>query len=429
MVEGGVLDEVAVSDDAEMDEWEVEAPAEPIRWGRFLLLVLLLPMFGETFHYIKDLRPLWALSKAFPVISLPLVFWLYRGERPVGTRQMLITLLYLFLVPSFLGIWVFQQNFFLGLTSQVKLLPLLYFFSFLSLLRLLKLTPYEIKVAFLSLAVFTMGMLVLSWQLVPHSFYTVHYQIGDSPLFSVDSRGYRIRWPMYFGLIGTFYCYRRFWASLKVKWLLWTVAGFWLVLFVVKTRAYVLGTAGLLLINAVRLSKPSIRLVILLLIPFAVIGLFSVPYVATVFSTDRSTGFDVRAGTIVIILNFLGHDLWRWLFGVGSISPLDPGGMIHYFNHWFFLADLTWLGIVFEFGLVGAVLFALVPLRGLWESRELRNSEEDAFLGCLQDYIIYALLASPMSPIILAPGEFTLILALFVYEKELTRQKQAWWRV
>lgn len=36
-------------------------------------LFALLPLFGQTFHYLSALPPLWALSKAFPVLSLPAV--------------------------------------------------------------------------------------------------------------------------------------------------------------------------------------------------------------------------------------------------------------------------------------------------------------------------------------------------------------------
>ena len=106
-----------------------------VRWAYVAILVAVLPLFGQTFHYVKMLPPLWALSKAFPIVSLPLCLLLFAGPRPPGGRQMLLSILWLILVPSFISLFTFEQTFFVALTSQVKLLSLIYFFSFLALLR------------------------------------------------------------------------------------------------------------------------------------------------------------------------------------------------------------------------------------------------------------------------------------------------------
>ncbi len=396
----------------------VSPASEPIRWRNFIILFLLLPLFGEVFHYMKAVPPMWALSKAFPILSLPLCFFVLKGDRPVGTRQLLLTLLYMFLVPSFTAIYSFQQNFFLGLTSQVKLLPIIYFFSFTGLMRLMKPSATEISKSFLWLSFTNFAILLLLWAITPQSAYESHYDVGDSPIFSFDSRGNRIRMPLYFGIIGIFYCYRRFFANGKWYWLLGTFSGFGLVLWLVRARSEVLGLACLIGINAVRMSKPAVRVAMVALLPFAFAGLLSVPYVASVFSTDASTGFDVRRITIQKTIEFLGNSPVRWAIGVGSLSPLDPGGMIDYFNHFFFLADITWLGVVFEFGIIGAVLLFFIPARGVWESRMVKQNAEGAFLGALQDYLIYAILISPLYPLTLSPGEFAMILAVLVYEKQ-----------
>jgi hypothetical protein len=415
MVSGGTVEQGPMYDESQ-EEWVAHEPETRGRWVQFAIFLLVLPFFGQIFHYVKDVRPLWALSKAWPVLSLPLVLYLFRYPRVPVTRQLLITLLYMILVPSFLGIFTFQQDFFTGLTSQVKLLPLIYFFSFLALLKRLALTPREIMRGFMAWAIVTCVVLLLLWVFVPRGWYSGHYVVGDASIFTEDNRGLRIRMPMYFALVGIFYCYRQFFATYKLKWIALTLGGFSLLLFAVKTRSMVLATMGVLLINAFRMAKPAVRLLLLALVPIALIGLFSVPYLATVFKGDH-----IRSITTDITIGFIGTSPWRWLFGLGSITPLDPGGMITYFNHFFFLADITWLGVVFEYGLIGAVLFAMVPLRGMWLSRKLQNVEEDVFLGCLQDYLLFAILVSPLAAIILAPGEMTIILAVFVYEWPLMR--------
>ena len=402
-----------------LDRLAVEAPDEaPVRRHHFLILLILLPLFGEVFHYLKLAMPLWALSKAFPLLSLPLCFVvLRRGPAPRGTRQILVMLLYLLLVPSFTAIFSFQQNFFLALTAQVKLLPILYFFSFAGLLRILKPSASEISKAFLAFSLISFMVLIALWLLVPQRFYLEHFLVGDAPLFSLDSRGDRIRMPYFFGIVGIFYCYRRFFSDKSLIWLIAAVAGYASVIGIIRTRSEVLGIALILGLGAMRFSGKTARLLLLVILPFAGAALLSIPYVASIFDTSLASGFDVRRVTLEQCLAFLGTSPVRWALGVGTISPLDPYGLIRYFNHSFFLADVTWVGTIFEYGLIGAALLLLLPLRGIYESRLVMRNRQGAFLGALQDYLLYAVAVSFGYPLTLQPGEFALILAIVVHER------------
>ena len=399
----------------------VPREARVIRWRYVLVLLPLLPLFGESFHYVKSLPPLWALSKAFPLVSLPLAVFLFRGERPPVSRQLLLSLLWLILVPSFAAIFTFQQDFFTGLTAQVKLLPLLYFFSFLGLLRWLRPTSDEIAAGFLICAAITLALLVGLWVAAPQSWYSGTYIIGDSPIFSVDNRGDRIRMPMYFGIIGLCYCMRRSFGQGRMVWLLLSAAGLAAVVGAVRMRAMVIGLVGIVALNVIR-AGPRARVALLVTFPAFLALLFTVPYLRTAFATDASSGFDIRRITFTDAVEFLGTNPLRWIFGVGTISPLDPGGLITWFNHFFFLADITWMGVVFEYGLVGALLILLIPVRGLLLYSNLRPSNDRVFLGSLQDFLIYAILISPFYPLTLAPGEVAIILAVLVYQLDGERR-------
>jgi len=396
-----------------------DEPAGPrLRWRQMAVLVMLLPLFGQSFHYVKALPPLWALSKAFPLLSLPLAFLLIRGERPPFTRQLALSMLWLVLVPSVTAMFSFQQDFFTGLTAQVKLLPLLYFFSFLGLLRWLKPTAREIATGFVICAAITFILLAVFWLLVPQRYYSGTYVIGDAPFFSSDNRGNRIRMPMFFGIAGIFYWYRCFLNRYRPVWLLLAAAGFGLVMGVVRTRAMVLGLVGVFAWSAFKTARPTVRMLLALLIPAALYLMSNASYVGSAFSTSQASGIDVRLVTINEALDFLGTSPIHWIFGVGTISPLDPAGLITYFNHFFFLADITWLGVVFEFGIVGAILILMVPVRGLMLPYDA-GSDGNPFLAGLKDYLLYAILISPLYPLTLSPGEITLIMAIFVYIREL----------
>lgn len=387
----------------------------PLRWKVLAVLLLVLPFFGQSFHYMKGLLPFWAVSKAFPILSLPLALVLFRYPRMPAVRQVLATFVWVLLVPSFAGIYYFSQDFFTGVTAQVKLLPLLYFFSFLGLVLHLRPTLRELMTCFLVWGVVTYLALVLMWALVPQSWYSGVYAFGSSPLFSIDNRGNRIRMPMYFGMIALFYCYRRFLDDRRLRWLAGALVGFALTLWVVKTRAMIVGIAGVVVINSFLAVGPLMRLALMLAAPLALGGLFSFGYLATMFSTDSSTGFDVRWRTATKAVEFLGVDPIRWLFGVGTISPTSSDSLFSYFDHFFFLADITWLGVLFEFGLIGAGLILFYELRGLLFFFKLKRRLVSPFLGGLNDYLVYVLLISNLYPPTLTPGETAVILAIFVY--------------
>ncbi len=391
------------------------AEQAPLRPNVMAPLLLLLPLFGQSFHYMKDLLPLWALSKAFPVMSLPLILVLLRHPLMPMTRQVMLTFLWCMLVPSIAAIYYFDQDFFTGIAAQVKMLPLLYFYSFLGLLLVLRPTLRELGMGFLVWGLATYVSLILMWALVPKTWYVNGYVFGSSPLFSTDSRGERIRMPMYFGMITLFYCYRRFLTEHRARWLGGALLGVLLTLFVVKTRSMMVGIAGVLALNSFRAAPPRLRVLLLLTIPLAVAGLFSYTYLDSMFSTSASSGFDVRWVTAEKAVEFLGLIPSHWIFGVGTISPTSQDSLFAFFGHFFFLADITWLGIVFEYGVVGALLILFYEVRGLLFYRRLKRHIDDSLLGSLADYILYVLLISNLYPPTLSPGETATILAIFVY--------------
>lgn len=403
-----------------------EAPARPLIMAALLAA---LPFFGQSFHYMKDVLPFWAVSKAFPVISLPLALILFRYPRMPVSRQVLFTFVWTLMVPSFAGTYYFGQDFFTGMTAEVKLLPLLYFFSFLGLLLYLRPTLRELTVCFMVWGALTYLCLILFWALIPQEWYSGVYAFGSSPLFSADNRGNRIRMPMYFGMITLFYCYRRFLAGRGLFWLVGAALGLALTLWLVKTRAMVVGVAGVLVLNSFFSAGRLTRLALILAAPFALGGLFSFGYLATMFSTDSSTGFDVRWVTATKAVEFLGTAPLRWLLGVGTISPISSDSLFSYFDHFFFLADITWLGILFEFGIIGAALILLYDVRGVLFFHKLKRRIDDHFLGSLYDYIVYVLIISGLYPPTLTPGETATILAIFVYvwhSLDLAPQASAW---
>jgi hypothetical protein len=408
--------------------WRLRFTRGHLRFWPVVGLCLILPFFGQTFHYIKVIMPLWALSKAWPIITLPLALRLFAGPRPEGSRQVVLTFVWLLLVPSFISQTTFNQNVIAALPAQVKLLPILYFFSFLALLRWADPAPAELERAVVVLALASFAILLVIWALAPQSAYVAHYDAGDAPLLASDARGHRIRLPMFYGMLGLLYAFRRFTQTWNWRWLAVWAVGFGLMYGLVRMRTYILGMAVMAGFTLFRQASPKARFGLIALIPFALLALFQTPMMASIFSTDKAYAFDVRYISTMKAIAFLGTDPMRWIFGAGTLSPVDPSAMMTYFNHFFFLADITWVGIIFEFGLVGAILIMALPLRAIWMMQRLRAQEDTPLNGALQDYLLYCVLVSEMFPLTMAPGEVTMIMAIAVWRMEKVWRAKPLWR-
>ena len=154
---------------------------------------------------------------------------------------------------------------------------------------------------------------------------------------------------------------------------------------------------------------------VMIVAPIALTALFSIDYLSSIFNFSASSGINVRLETASKALSFLGISPLRWFLGVGTLSPTNDESLFTYFNHMFFLADISWLGIVFEYGILGAALLLLYQLRGLAFYFRVRHVTDGVFLSALFDYLLYALMISYLYPLTLSPGETALILAIFVY--------------
>lgn len=177
----------------------------------------------------------------------------------------------------------------------------------------------------------------------------------------------------------------------------------------------IIGIIAMLLLNGFLAAGPWLRILILMLGPVGLAGLFSINYLGSLFGSTGANGLDIRVETIKGATEFLGDDPLRWLLGVGTISPASSDSLQSYFNHFFFLGDITWIGIIFEFGLVGAALILLLQLRGLaFYHRNLARLDSD-FLLSLRDYVLFEVVISNLYPLTLSPGESMMICAIFVY--------------
>ncbi len=389
-----------------------------LRLWPVLILLLVLPFFGQSFHYVKDVSVLWAISKAFPVISLPLVLFLI-GCPPIPLVGLYLTMLaYLITVPSLTSIFSFDQNLILALGSQVKILPFLYFFSFLGFLVLLRPNFREVRFCFVFFGILTYFLLLLFGLFIPADWYDGFYSDESSRMFTHDDRGYRIRMPMFFGNVFLFYSFRAF-LKYKHLWSLISVALMLaLLLIFVKQRTFFVAQMGVLfMISLLTATPPVVRFLVIPAAALAAALMPSIDYFAFVINASETGVHVIRLLAAEQTHEFLSENMLRWVFGAGTLSPLGDIDLTDYFGQTFFLEDIGWLGNIFEYGIIGWLLLmsahvaaAIYFIRNIW-------NYDETFSFALFCQIVYIVLVSILHPVTVAPGEFAICLAIMVYFK------------
>ena len=195
-----------------------------------------------------------------------------------------------------------------------------------------------------------------------------------------------------------------------------------LAIFVVKTRAVIAASIVVLALVLIGTLRPTLRIVLFAVAFAGAIVLLQLPMAESLLDNGLASGADIRLTTLRKAMEFLGSNPINWLLGVGTFSPLDPGALARFFNHFFFLSDIGWFGLIFEYGVLGTVILLGLVLRVWLMGRQLRRSVRSPFLMALQDFALFVLIISPIYPTMtLQPGEVATIAAIFIYAGMLLR--------
>jgi hypothetical protein len=382
-----------------------------------LVLVGVLPLFAQSFYYLNELPPPYLLSKAWPILVLPLTIYGW------ATLRLPAKALYGLLLAYLIGFTPLNSMLRLGngltdaMVTTVKVWPLTYYFALAALLAWLRPGLTSTRRVVIGLGWFTFALMVLLWVAAPSGWYTSDAMLGK--LMMVDAeRGYRIYMPMFFGMLLIFYLARRFFA--RFEW--WTglsvVIAFILLFSIYKQRASI-GSAMLIVgLAGVAMAPLRLRVVALagagVVVAFGLLGLVALGLgdLEAVFGTSLT----VRQVSLDTAIDFLGMDVGKWAFGVGATTRFGAVTLVDIFgNNMFYLADIGWIGVIFEYGIVGAVLIFLVYAVGFLVVRPKPEERGDPLRQAFGDYILYMLVASSIYSLVFTPGELATVMALAFY--------------
>lgn len=395
------------------------ATAAWVDW-RLVAVAFALPMFAQCFQYMVDVLPLYLLSKAWPFLMLPLFGWaLMRLDLPFKVLQM-VTLVWILGVTPVVGIVQLGNGMAAALATTVKVWPFTFSFALAGLLALLHVPHESLRRILLWLGAGTYVAMVLLWLLTPVS----AYGGGDvvTKLFMYDpERGYHLYMPMFFGMLLVFTLNRSFWIQPRLWKVLALAICIALQLAIYKERAAISGGVLIVVVGAA-LSARRWRITALSLLALAggvgaIVMLGRMQNAADLHALGGSLA--VRQVSVATAWNYLSADPWRWLLGVGATTRFGTITLAQLFgNRMFFLTDIGWLGVMFEYGVIGACLMLLVHVAALFKAARW-SWPDDALSQAFADYVLYLIVVSAVYSVVFTPGELTTIIALSWYFSRL----------
>lgn len=393
------------------------------------ILLIILPFFGQSFYYMVQWPILYYISKGWPVIIVLLTLRGMLGERlPLRTLFLMLFSYTIGLTPI-MAMAQFGGSLTDSMLTTVKIWPFTYYFALLALLVVLRPSINQLGQCVLALGAITFILMPLLWFSIPSGWYSTDAVNAKFLLFDVE-RGYRIYMPMFFGMLFFFYLVRRFTLQ-RETWVAIAVGLCFIILMMIyKQRVSIIAAAmvaGLVLtpshwrrlVIATMLITCAILLTVLIIAP---------PYQSLFNMLGGS--LSVRLMSLQSAISFIGHDPINWLLGKGTISRFSDINMAEVLgNNYFFLADIGWIGVIFEYGLLGAALILVVYIAGYRLSRQIAISQSDrssaAFSLAISDYVLFMLIQSAVYSLVFVPGELATLLAIAVYLDRMNPVAQA----
>ncbi len=381
------------------------------------ILLVVLPMFGGVYQVVSDAGPLYPLSKAWPFLMLPLAVLGYLLVRLPARLLYVTTLAYVIPIPPLMAMIHLGSTFPEALTTIVKTMPISGFFSLSMILAWLRPTADEVRRAITWLGYATFVLMALLWEIVPSSAYRSEFGVATIFIGNDDVRGDRIIMPMYFGLLLLFQLARRFGQDHRARHLLLILVGYALLSTIYKERVPIIFSFTVICLGYLETVMRS-RTTAFFLATAA--GLAALIVGLSALGIDQAAerlggSLAVRLMSIDIAWDFLRDNPLRWIFGAGATTAYASVTLNTLFrNPAFFLADIGWLGVVFEYGLIGALLILAIHVAGLIITTRVARPQ-DAVSQALRDYAIYLLPASLIYSTALLPGEIATATALAIY--------------
>lgn len=390
------------------------------------ILVILMSLFifsFQVFYYFTDFFYLYISAKViFPaiaaIISVLFVFF-YLKRKKIDRNAYIILLIWfaLTIVSAVMSNYYFEQSFLIGFVSQLKLAPFGFYFIIIFVLIKSQPTLKQIENSFIILAILSLVIFYfMNLFINPSTFWSGKFNNIIMPgKYSFDELRYFF--PMVFVHFGAFLYFRKYLIEKKKGYLLYVILAIIYEIFFHQQRMETIVFLSTLVLVYIWFRFSS-KYALLLTFFGIVIGmellLFLLGDIKTYFLQDSS--FGIRINTFSVVFSAFENDILAWFFGHGFLSPL---GLITYqdlYGDNFWLSDIGWIGVIYEFGIIGMLIFFYLYFLLFKQLNKFISAKKAPLVFAFHDYTIMSILFSPLATLILYRlGVFISILAILSY--------------
>lgn len=403
--------------EAVLNQYEQFIQHEKVRKGLILFLIFAFIFLFQEFFTIKDFSILYIISKVVIGVLSSLVFAVYFIKVIITKRLPEYSWYLIFIFTALLGLSTFSsyidfnQPIIMGIISQVKLTGIFYYFFMFAILRGFKVTLKELEVTFICLGlIFLFIYIGANLTLNPQKYYT-----KASSIVMHDSKGYRFRFPDVFVSIFTFYSFRRLITEGKFSMFILFMLSIAYVILFSHERAYTASVCGVICFTTFYRSNIAVKAA------FIAMGIVVLVWLATggldwIAENVDTASLDTRLVTTSVTYNFLSQQFAHFLFGGGNINELWLNGFARLYGENFFLSDIGWIGICYEFGFIGTLICLSLYVLLFVELNKALRPKRTLLIMSLRDYVFMRFVLSTFAPAIpYEIGIFTSILAVCVF--------------
>jgi hypothetical protein len=385
--------------------------------GKVLCLCVVFLFLFMTFYNFNDFNTLFLFQRiGIGIISVLFFISFFFRKASIPKYSILLLLFFLFLtsMATVSSNLEFGQPVLFGISGEYKLLGVFYFFFALTVLRYLKPTISELEQAFLILALLSL----ISFSYV-HLFVNAEevYNKGSN-LVLKDAKGYRFKFEDIFIVVYLFYTLRKFLYNRRKFFSgLMIVIIILYLLFFQKERAEFFAIVVVLGWRILSKSPAVLKGGYILLVSIVLVWVLFQPdlYSDIVNSVDVSS-LNAREHTFNVCYQYITGNFYHFLTGAGNLNSLWKDGFTRLFGNNFFLSDIGWLGVVYEFGFIGALLCVYFYFRVIKDTKKVAAIYNSYILFALVDYTIVRFILSVFSPHIpYFIGIYSTVLAINVY--------------
>lgn len=387
----------------------------------YVSFAVLFTLLFQSFYFLRQIQSLYVLSKVgLPVFGM-LLFFLNVVKVPIFVFIACIAYFILSIVSAFMSYSFFGQELIYGLFAQVKMInvfvyPLaIYIFS-----RFYRSNWGDFEVAVIVTASLTLSIYLVIYLLISPEVVDSYQEFTSHS----SSKGTRWSFPqsvIVYGMLFSFTCVVGCFKGRGRSIFLCSIYAIYIILFYYyfisffQQKMQLFGLLVSMVVYVYWCFHAQLRVMsVLLTVIFGLLMVHAYSDLLINIFLFKVDSLWIRGNSISVILDvFSAGSLWNVFFGFGTLFSLSDNNLQEIYGASFWPADVGWIGLLFEFGVVGVIFFIVFWGWILCQVCMTLLSSKSSLAIAAALYILSLFVLNPLVPkIVFGVGEIMVCLSL-----------------